>query len=363
MEERMNCDEAAEFVSALCDGGTIPRAAAEHIASCLSCQMRLREYIELGAELRRMASLRLPAEVKACAWNRPPKKIQLWWRKGWGTMRMPKLGFALLLVGTAVLTSGLTVMGVRARERGTVMMLSIASGTGHAFPCPLSLEDKDHAECTGSSGTIRGTLNYRIKLLSRNGDHAELGVQTTFAQGGNTSGTFKSMMDGPQKQLWVEPGKTLQLDVDGYGPVAVTGEWLDHIPYFAKIDLEHNLEPGPNELRMISPILLRGNRVLFDANGGTATSTQSQPAFWVHVRGDGVYILSLSPTPGAVQGRAENNRVSFEISGQSYQFVTGAPITREEQVWILHAPNANSHGGAFGSGSLDNALHIAEAKK
>lgn len=365
MEDKMNCDEAVEFVSALYDGSTIPRAAAEHIASCLSCQTRLREYIELGVELRRAASLEVLAEVKDRAWNRRPGGVHFWWWKGWETMRIPKLGFALLLVGIAVLTSGLTVMGVRARERGTVVMLSVASEAGRATPCPLSFEDKDYVECTGSSGTRtpRGALNYRIKLLSRDGDRVELGVQTKFAEGGNSPGTFEAMLDGPERQFWFEPGKTLQIGVNGLGPIAVTGEWFDHIPYFARMDVENNLEPGPNELRMIAPILLSGDRVLFDAKGGSAKAGGPKPAFWAYVPGNGVYIVSLSPMPGAVQGNAEDNFVSFEIDGQSYKFVTGAPITREGQVWVLYAPRAKSPGGVYGSGSLDGVLQLLQAKK
>ncbi|HZY62683.1 MAG TPA: hypothetical protein VFE38_09165 [Edaphobacter sp.] len=359
----MNCDEAAEFVSSLCDGGTIPRAMAEHIASCPLCQARLHEYIELGMELRQAASLEVPTEAKDRVWSSPSRGVRFWWRKGWETTRIPKLGFALLLVGITVLTSGLTAIGVRAHERGNVVVLNIASKAEHATPCPLSFEDKNYAECTGSFGTHSGALNYRIKLLSRKGDRIELGVQMKFAQGGNSPGTFKAMMDGPEKKLWFEPGKTLQIDAEGLGPVAVTGEWFDHMPYFARMDVEHNLEPGPNELRMISPILLRGDRVLFDANGGSASAGQPKPAFWVYVPGDGIYILSLSSMPGSVQGHAEDNRVSFEIAGQTYKFVTGAPITREEQVWILHSPNAKSPGGIFGSGSLDGILQLLQIKK
>ncbi len=53
----MICTEAAEFVSALCDGEIIPPTAAEHIGTCPACQARLRDYLNLGVELRRTASL------------------------------------------------------------------------------------------------------------------------------------------------------------------------------------------------------------------------------------------------------------------------------------------------------------------
>ena len=55
----MNCNEAAEFVSALCDGERIPAGAAAYVGDCEGCQARLREYIALGAEMRRAASMEM----------------------------------------------------------------------------------------------------------------------------------------------------------------------------------------------------------------------------------------------------------------------------------------------------------------
>ncbi len=64
------CEEAAEFVSALHDLESVPPALAEHVRACKSCQERLKEYGEIGMELRRVASLQLPTEVRARTWER-----------------------------------------------------------------------------------------------------------------------------------------------------------------------------------------------------------------------------------------------------------------------------------------------------
>ena len=53
----MKCEDAAEHVSALCDGETIPRVAAKHIGECEVCRARLSAYSTMGAELRRLASV------------------------------------------------------------------------------------------------------------------------------------------------------------------------------------------------------------------------------------------------------------------------------------------------------------------
>src|ERR1700723_2473721 len=67
----MRCDEVAEFVSARCDGEMIPQTAAEHMGTCAHCQALLVEYIEMGSELRRTASLEIEESVSPLIWTKP----------------------------------------------------------------------------------------------------------------------------------------------------------------------------------------------------------------------------------------------------------------------------------------------------
>ena len=261
-----------------------------------------------------------------------------------------------------MLTSGLTLVGVRARTQETALMLRIASEADQATPCPLSFEDKRYTDCDWSSVVTRGSLNYEIRLLSRDGDRVELGVRTKFAPGGNSADTVIAMKSGPERQFWLKPGKPLQIEVDGYGPVTVTGEWLDHIPYFAGIDLEHNLQPKVSQLRAVSPMLLKDDRVVSDWKGSSASSEGNGAwAIYFYVPKDGLYLLTLSSMQNAVQGRVADNRVSFEIDGQHYQLVTAGPITRNDAIWVSHLINApnplgDSDHSAFGTSKLDKLL-------
>jgi chromosomal replication initiator protein len=72
----MKCEEAREFVSALHDGESIPSVAAEHIGACETCRGRMKEYAEIDAELRRLASVESPAEGRVRTWER--RKGQTW---------------------------------------------------------------------------------------------------------------------------------------------------------------------------------------------------------------------------------------------------------------------------------------------
>ena len=80
--QAMKCDEAAEFVSALRDGESIPPAAAEHVGACEACQARLKEYGEIGTELRRVAALESPPEARARTWKTKQGIKWSWWEKG-----------------------------------------------------------------------------------------------------------------------------------------------------------------------------------------------------------------------------------------------------------------------------------------
>jgi hypothetical protein len=75
----MKCAEATEFVSALCDGETIPRPAAEHIGECEVCRARLKDYAEIGAELRRVASLEPMEEARVRSWEKSERAGSSWW--------------------------------------------------------------------------------------------------------------------------------------------------------------------------------------------------------------------------------------------------------------------------------------------
>ncbi len=87
----MKCEDAAEFVSALCDDESIPPVVAAHVGACEACQARLKEYGEIGAELRRVASLDSPEEARARTWETRQSTTPSWWEKGWGLLALPFL--------------------------------------------------------------------------------------------------------------------------------------------------------------------------------------------------------------------------------------------------------------------------------
>jgi len=337
----MKCEEAAELVSALCDGENIPRVAALHIGECEACHARLKEYAELGAELRRVASLEPIEEVKVRNWEKSERAAPGWWWKGWETVRIPKFVFALLLVTIAVLGSGLAVVKARAHPQGKVLMLVAHRADDKTVRCSLSLEDKKLASCA----SVAFDRVYGFRIIADDGDRVELGVRMGLATDvGDLSPENVDRL--PEKEYWFRPGERLEINVPGAGPMVVTGELVDHMPTLIANDPSEQMDPKPDELRFVSPVLLRGNEVVFDFEGASAITDKKLSEIEFYAPGEGLFRISLSPFEGAVEGRITMSRVSFELNGQSYAFLLAAPVARGQQIWILRDANYKPSGDA-----------------
>jgi hypothetical protein len=368
----MKCEEGAEFVSALCDGEKIPRAAAEHVGTCKVCAMRLTEYAEMGAELRRVASLE-STEPSPLTWGKQQRTKSNWWQKGWETMRIPRIAFALLVVAVLVMGSGLVLVKARAQAQGKVLMLRVKPENGQSMLCALTQDEppgpySDFPLCASILNLKSGLLIDGFRIISKNGDRVELGVRAGFtafpvdARGG-FSASLEDIRKLPESTYWLEPGEKLEVEVPGTGPLTVTGELTDHVP--AVVTESNQLDPGPDELRAFSPVLLRNKKVILDFEGLLGTAATKKDGVFIYAPGEGRYILSLSPLEGAVQGHVTLSRVSFEENGQPYVFLMAAPISRSDTIWVLHQPNYRPSQDSFtnqddkvmgGSWKLDSFL-------
>ncbi len=335
----MKCSEAAEYVSALCDGATIPSMAAEHISSCQTCRDLLRDYAIIGAEMRRIASLEIGAA--------PVKVFLTWqtgffaslWQKGRKTIRISRLAFAALVCAVVVLGSGWVRQSVRASSNGSVLLLQLNSEHGpHSF-CTISAVDKTLDKCGGEAFFKSGNFLWSVQIISKHGDRATLAVKAAVKPRG--AGMDDELDNMPQQQYELSPSEPLTIPVDSLGKLTLTGQWIDHVPAVAMGPLGQNqsLDPGPTEFRFLSPVLLRDNKLVGNLEGMSTTLVRPDAVVDLFIKGAGHFDLSLSPMPGAIEGKVDFNRISFNINGQSFAFITGAPISRSKTVWVLFNSN------------------------
>jgi hypothetical protein len=339
---RMKCEEAAEFVSVLCDGETIPRKAAQHIGECEACRARLNAYSTMGAELRRVASLEEQREVKAGSWEKEQRARLNWWQKGRTTMRIPRFAFALMLGMILMLSGSLVLVRARTGTGGPVLVLTYKiPPDGRTARCTITTDGNPRTNhCNYSTGGPSGLLGVNIRFVSKEGERTELGVKTKYETQARSLGMSNtdSLKDVPEVMVWLEPGNKQEISVPGLGDVELTGEYLDHVPAL-RFRPDEPLDPQKNEFRIVSPVLIRGKEVVFNLGGSDSTdSGDPDAALMIYFPGEGRYLISTVPFEGAVEGKVELGQIKFSLEGQNYVLLTAMPTTRSEHVWVTHEP-------------------------
>lgn len=369
----MRCEDAVDSVSALCDGKRIPREAAKHIGECATCRARLQDYAMLGAELRRTASLQSFKDTTGNHWllasrgtsaaTKHTGRIAIWWNRGAEAMRIPRFAFALMVLGIVVLSSGLVVVGARSTWQGPVVLVTLKPPMSNSsLQCALPMSgNQSNGGCDGLMRIQNGgTLAIGMRLLAKQGDKITLGIRSQFFAGppNGSNPSNSGLRNLPMERYELEPGQKVDVDIEGLGEGELTAESLDYMPTFPMSPGEA-LEPRPDELRMVSPLLLRGSEAVLDMAGNSTQGTAKNGAVWIYAPHVGRLIISTENFQGAVKGEVSQSRVDFEIGGQRYQLLAGAPMTRAPEVWVQLDPNfqpSRRSAGVFGFTPLEQLL-------
>lgn len=341
----MRCDEAAEYVSALCDGETIPREAAAHVRDCSVCAGLMQEYIALGAALRREASLALCAPPPAPHWETKTGVLHRLWRKGWETMRVPRMAFAaLVLLALTAVGAGWKMRSVGAQGNGSVVLLTIErEGQSGAVVCPLSLDDANQPGCA-FAGNIDPVK--KSGVLFKAAGRANGAVRLIVRSATRTAPPYDLELDKqPGRVVILMPGVPLKLPVEGIGTFILHGEWSDHMPPNIGVQVK-NIDPEPAELRIMEPALLREDTRVGDLTGSASTNNGFEHGVEIVFPKSGRYLFSLVPIRDSVEGKIHMGRIDFEYNGTKYTLLTGTPIARQEKVWVQAEPDykTNSYG-------------------
>jgi hypothetical protein len=338
----MKCEDAAEFVSALCDGEAVPQEAAEHLGGCQPCQTRLYAYSAIGAEMRRLASLEERGEPKAGSWENEHRTKVRWWHIGKASMRIPRFAFVLMLAVILLLSGGLVLVRARASAGGPVLVLTIhVPPDGRPSRCTITTDENPVTNhCTYGTDVLSNVLTLNIRFVRKAGERTELGVKTRYDAQERVQGISHSdrLKDLPEETVWIDPGNEQAISVPGLGTLALTGEYLDHIPTL-QFRPDETLDPQANEFRIVSPVLIRGKEVVFNRGGSSSIdSGDRESALILYLPGEGRYLISTVPFEGAVQGNVELGQIKFRLEGQEYLLLTAMPTTRSEHVWVTHDP-------------------------
>ena len=334
----MNCEKAAESISALCDGERIPRAVAEHLGACEECKARLDEYLQMSAELKRVAIIAAPQSVRDVSWGPQETMKSSWWQMWRESMRIPRYAFGLMLVAIASLGAGIAIVRANNAERWFHFEVRTQQG-GMAETAIMSAEPKE-PEHPGPVITREpeGTLAFIVRVLGGTGGSVKLGVRAICLPQNADQGIEEKALAAPEKEFWVISGQKLSVPVKDYGQIEITGKLLDKLPEDQNPS-EKRLYPKEGEFRVIPPeVLLVDGHVLGSMPKGGGSGSTEGCFFAYYAPHDGWYVFTFNALPGATEGKINANQVEFILDGKTYTFVAAAPIADASvtKIWVRH---------------------------
>jgi len=318
----------------------------------------MEQYIALGAALRREASLALGALPPTPHWETRTGILTRLWRKGWETMRVPRLAFAVLvLVALFMIGAEWKRARVGAESTGSVVVVTVDREDQSVFSsCALSLVDPSK-----DSMSMGGILDPKkdlgaaisLKLAGRVEGGVRLLVRTNAGPIATTD--TGDLAKQPEREMILMPGVPLKVAIGNSGTLTLHGEWFDHIPAEVGMGIK-SIDPGPSELRIQQPVLLKGDMRIGEIDGNADNSGFDTSVSLVFPK-TGRYLFSLSPIQDSVEGKIEKNRIKFEYQGRPYTLLTAAPIAQLEKVWVKVEPDYKDpdHPGSYGFGFVRNA--------
>jgi hypothetical protein len=144
----------------------------------------------------------------------------------------------------------------------------------------------------------------------------------------------------PREYTYV-PMESLSLPVDGGGTFSLVGAIADEAGNLSKPMAPHSVWPGEGEISLMSPAILRGDRVMVNLKNGAGAGPgiRGNPAIAVFAPPEDLFIFALQPFEGATACEVTLGRAEFNLEGNNYTLLSDRPIIgedRESRIWVLH---------------------------
>lgn len=144
----------------------------------------------------------------------------------------------------------------------------------------------------------------------------------------------------PREYTYV-PMESLSLPVDGGGTLSLVGAIADEAGKLSKPIAPHSVWPGAGEISLMSPALLRDDRVMANlkVGAGTGPGMRGNPAIGLYAPPEDLFIFALRPFDGATACEVTLGRAVFSLEGNDYTLFSDRPIIREDpesRIWVLH---------------------------
>jgi hypothetical protein len=333
----MNCAEAAECVSALFDGEPISRLMAAHLSDCEECRTRLNEYAEMSAQLRGMATAAAPGAIPGGYWRSAELSAANWLRKWGGTMRIPRIAFALMVLTLVALSTGLFLTRARGTYRWFQYELFGRDGKSITrFTVPTNPGGNPYYDDDAGMTYPDGTVWFHVRVLEQIGETEKIGVRALWHRRGDPYGDefFERLQKMPEREFFYSPGDGLKIPVDDYGNLEIRGHFESTLPD----NVQMGRYPKDGLFRINPPIVFVREREMlgkFDGGGGELLRNNSYFAYGE--QDEGWFVFSANPIAGAVEGIIKLNQIEFTLDGKHYYLFTSDPILfGSVKIWVKH---------------------------
>jgi hypothetical protein len=147
----------------------------------------------------------------------------------------------------------------------------------------------------------------------------------------------------PREYTYV-PMEKLSLAVDGGGVLSLEGAIADESGNLSKPIAPLPVGPEAGEIMLMSPALLRGDKVMANlkVGAGTASGLRGNPAIALYAPPEDLFIFALQPFDGATACEVTLGKATFSLGGNEYTLFSERPIIggdQESKIWVLHVAN------------------------
>jgi len=142
----------------------------------------------------------------------------------------------------------------------------------------------------------------------------------------------------PREYTYV-PMEKLSLAVDGGGVLSLEGAIADESGNLSKPIAPLPVGPEAGQIMLMSPALLRDDRVMANLKVGAATGLRGNPAIALYAPPEDLFIFALQPFDGATACEVTLGKAMFSLGGNDYTLFSERPIIggdQESRIWVLH---------------------------
>jgi hypothetical protein len=144
----------------------------------------------------------------------------------------------------------------------------------------------------------------------------------------------------PREYTYV-PMEKLSLAVDGGSVLSLVGAIADESGNLSKPIAPFPVGPEAGQIMLMSPAILRGDRVMVNlkVGAGTGSGLRGNPAIALYAPPEDLFIFALQPFDGATACEVTLGKAMFSLGGNDYALFSDRPIIggdQESRIWILH---------------------------